>query len=337
MYFDMVSDIQVGKYRINMLISVEVHKSVNLLADTCTIVLPGTAYNQALHVENVLHRGDKVIVKFGYNDISNAKPEFEGYLKEVQTDDGSITLLCEDSIYLTRKVVEAKQFKNAKMSEIAEYLCQQVGGLTLECDYDIPYDKYVILNQTGFDVLKQLKDETAANIYLKGNVLHIHPPYIEKFGNVKYDFARNIEKSELQYRRAEDREIQVLVEGIALDGTRIEVAVGKQGGDRRSYKVRGIYSIEQLKRIGEEHLKTLVYTGYEGSITTWLIPYVEPGYSAHIHDAEYEFKDGTYYVEAVTSSFSEQGGIRKVEMGKILSEAKPPEKTEPVAVLSRVV
>ena len=318
--FNMMFDIKVGKYKLGLLSSVEVHKSVDLLADTCTIVLPGTAYNQALRIEEQIKRGDRVTVKFGYDDITNAKPEFEGYLQNIATDDGSITLNCEDGIYLTRKALTDAVFNSVNIKKIAEYVCTETeSGLTVVCDYDFQYDKFTIDKATGFDVMKKLQEETKANIYVKEDELHIHPAYIEIFGKVKYDFARNIEKSELQYRQAEDRKYQVDVEGIDAEGKRVTVTVGTIGGDRRSVKIYGVSDPEMLKKRGEEELKYLVFTGYEGSITTWLIPYVEPGYSATVRDAEYEYKDGTYYVVAVTTSFDENGGVRKVELGRKLS------------------
>lgn len=313
----MTYDIRIGKYKLSLLESVEIHKSVDLLADTAVIVLPGAAYNQALKIEEQLTRGDKVVIQLGYND--DLRTEFTGYLQNISTDDGSITLTCEDDIYLTRKAISDKQFTNAGLKVIADYVCQQVGGLTVNCDYDFRYDKFVISSATGFDVLRKLQEETAANIYIKENVLHIHPPYIENFGRVKYDFSRNIEQSAMQYKDAEDRKYQVEVEGILKDGTRVSVVVGTPGGDKRSVKVYGVYDKEVLKMRGESELKYIVYTGYEGDITTWLIPYVEQGYSAHIHDADYEYKDGWYYVVSVTTSFSENGASRKVELGHKIS------------------
>ena len=44
-----------------------------------------------------------------------------------------------------------------------------------------------------------------------------------------------------------------------------------------------------------------------------------PGDTATLHDADYPNKDGTYYVRAVTTDFSEDGGVRKVELGFRLS------------------
>jgi len=314
----MVFDIKIGNYKLQLLDSVEVHKSVDLLTDTATITLPGTAYNQALKIEDKIKRGDRVVVKLGYDEVAE-KPEFDGWLQAISTDGGNITLTCEDDIFHTRVALDNKVFQNVNVKALAEYIVQSTGLKDVVCDYDFRYDKFIIESATGFDVLKKIQEETGANIYMKDDVLHIHAPYIEIFGRVKYDFARNIESADLEYKNAEDRKYQVEVEGIGTDGKRITTVVGTMGGDKRSIKIYGVTEISELKKRGEAELKYLVYTGYEGNIQGWLIPYVEPGYSAHLRDTDYEYKDGWYYVNAVTTTFSKSGGVRKVELGYKLS------------------
>ena len=49
-------------------------------------------------------------------------------------------------------------------------------------------------------------------------------------------------------------------------------------------------------------MKRRSFDGYEGSITTWLFPVVMPGDSAQLHDKDYDYKDGKYFVKAVTNS-----------------------------------
>jgi hypothetical protein len=298
--------------------SVEVVSSVEQLADTAKIVLPGSTHNKALDVESKVKRGDKVSIELGYN--GDLQTEFTGYLQNVSTDGGSITMECEDSIFLTRKSIADKVMTDVKVKQVAEYVGQQVGGLKVECSYDFMYNKFTIHKATGFDVLKKLQDEINANIYLRGDTIHIHPAYEKIAGRTKYDFARNIESSDLKYMRAENRKYEIEVEGIMADGKRIVVTTGTPGGDKRSIKVYGVYDTEMLKKRGEEELKQLVYDGYEGSITGWLLPFVTPGYSAHIRDVDYSYKDGWYFVVAVTTSVTATGGAaRKVELGKKLA------------------
>lgn len=100
--YTMTYDIMVGNYRLGMLDKVEIHKSVELLADTATITLPGAEYNAALQIEDNLKRGDKVCIKFGYEE-TGLETEFEGWLQRISTDGGDIKLICEDDLFLFRK------------------------------------------------------------------------------------------------------------------------------------------------------------------------------------------------------------------------------------------
>lgn len=313
----MVYNIQIGNYRLGLLELVEIHKSVDLLADTAKIVVPGVVYNQSLDIENKVKVGDAVTIKLGYDD--KLVTEFEGFLKRIDTDDSSLTFNCEDGIYQTRKPVADKQFTNVSVKEISQYILSEIGMQKLNCTYDITFEKFVIKDANAFDVLNKIQEDTNANIYMKGDELNIHPAYVEKGGDVYYDFAINIEKSDLKYRNADDRKFEIAVEGIGLDGKKKRVTVGTTGGQKRTVHVSSPMSEADLKKRGLEAMKYLTYDGYEGSITGWLIPYVEPTYSAHIHDKEYEFKNGSYYVVSVTTTFSENGGVRKVELGRKLT------------------
>lgn len=308
--------IQIGTYRLGLLQSVEINKSVDLLTGTAVIVLPGVVYNQSLDHEKYVKAGDKALIQLGYD--GNLVTEFAGYVQRIDTDDDSLTINCEDSMYLTRKPVQDKQLNNTTMKAIAEYCLTGIGLKNLDCTYDITYQKFVIKSANAFDVLKKLKEETKAQIYMIGETLHIHPPYVEKGGDVVYDFAVNIEDSDLKYRNKDDRRFEVEVEGIGLDGKRKKVTVGVTGGEKRSVKVTNVMSDAELKKRGEAEISYLSYDGYEGSISTWLVPFVEPTWSAKIIDKDYEYKTGTYYVTAVTTTFSEAGAVRKVELGRKL-------------------
>lgn len=313
----MVYDIRIGNYKLSWLESVEIHKSVDLLTDTAIVIVPGVAYNQSLDIEGKVKVGDPVTIKLGYND--NLATEFEGYLQRIDTDDNNLTFKCEDAIYLTRKPVKDKQFTKTSVKQIVQYCLSEIGIKELNCTYDITYEKFVIKDANAYDVLKKLQEDTKANIYMQGTTLNVHPAYLEKGGDVRYDFAVNIESSDLKYRNKDDRKFEVTVEGIGLDGKKKSVTVGTNGGEKRTLKVYNVMDVETLEQLGLEEMKYLVFDGYEGSITGWLIPYVEPTYSLHLHDREYEYKTGSYYVVSVTTTFSQNGGVRKIQLGRKLA------------------
>lgn len=316
--------IQLGGYLLKLLESVEIIESVDLLSDTATIKLPGSALNKALEIESKLKRGDVVDIQLGYDD--SLKSEFKGFIERISTDDTSIMIVCEDGIFSTRVSVKDKEMKNVTSKDIAQYVIDQVNlalpadkKLSLDCDYELKYDKFVINKANGRDVLNRLQEDTKGNIYMKDRTLHFHPAYVQKFGDVTYDFCVNIEKSDLQYRRADDRRYEVEVEGVGSDGKRTVVTLGTTGGEKRTIKVSGVTDSASLQKRGEEELKYLVFDGYEGSITGWMIPEVHPGYTAKIIDQDYEYKEGSYYVITVTTTFDSSGGVKKVQLGRKLS------------------
>ncbi|MDL2290428.1 hypothetical protein LJB95_03390 [Paludibacteraceae bacterium OttesenSCG-928-F17] len=318
--FDIGYYIQIGNYKLATLQSVEINKSVDLLAQSAVIVLPGVAYNKSLDHEKYIKPGDTVLIKLGYDD--NLVTEFEGYLQRIDTDDSSLTLNCEDSMFLTRTEIQPKEFVSCKVKDIASY-CAQALKFKLNCTIESEshyFDKFTVSpNDTVFNVLSKLKEATKGQIYITNNdTLNVHPPYIQKGGDVVYDFAVNIEESSLKYRNESDRLLLVVANGVGVDGKKIKATAGKAGGDVDKIEVKFPISKEALKQLAENQLKYKSYTGYEGNITTWLIPYVEPTWSARIIDEEYEYKEGVYYVTAVTTEFSDAGGVRTVELGKRL-------------------
>lgn len=316
--YTMVYDITVGSYTVGMLDRVEIHRSVELLADTAKIVLPASQFNAALHVENKIRRGDFVSIGFGYEETGQAL-EFQGYVQRISTDDGSITLECEDRLFLFRKAVPDTQQKKVSLKDLLQWVINQTGaGLKLDCSYTWIYDNYVTSSATGFDVLQKVQKECGADIYIDGETLHVHAPG-EKVGNeVLYDFSLNIEKSDLSYLDAENRKVKVVVKSLQPDGTVKEMEFGNPDGDKVEIRANSTDTASMTSR-GQAELKRHSYTGYDGCITTWLVPYVKPGDMATLHDRDYEYKDGSYYVQSVTTTFGSNGGSRQIELGFKLS------------------
>lgn len=311
-------EVKIGEFYLGMVDNITIHKSVELLADTCEIVLPAARLNKALEVEEQIKRGDEVSVSIGYKEVG-IKEEFKGYLQRISTDGGSIKLFCEDDLFQFRKDLPNEELKKISLSDLLSKIVKGIGkNYKIDCSYTWVYDKFVIRDATGYDVLKKVQEECGADIYLKDGVLHIHPPG-EVVGKERfYDFAVNIEEAELSFKRAEDKKVKVVVKAIMPDGKVKEIEVGSTGGEKVEVKCHAS-DTASMKARGEAEVKRRTFDGYDGSITTWLIPECNPGDTASIHDGDYTYKDGTYFVRSVTTEFSEGGGKRKVELGYRLS------------------
>ena len=316
--FTLGYDITVGDYRLGMVGKVEIHKSVELLADTALITLPGAEYNKALDVESRIHRGDRVVIILGYTEIG-MQEEFRGWVQRISTDNGEITLECEDDLFKFRVAVPDEEMKDVPLDTLLRKVISGIGGgYTVDCSYEWKYDRFVINSATGFDVLKKVQEDSGADIYLEDGVLHIHAPG-EKVGkDVIYDFSQNVQSCNLEYRRADERKVRVVVKAIMPDGTVKEMEVGTTGGDKVEIRCAATDDASMRAR-GESEVRRLTFDGYDGSITTWLVPGVLPGDSAELYDRDYEYKNGRYYVRSVTTEFGADGATRTVELGFRLS------------------
>ena len=303
------------KLKLGILAECEINCSVDNLADTATIVLPEAVMNKVLNLEEKIGRGSSVKIELGYD--GNLVNEFEGYIQDITTNDSTLKIVCEDALFLFRVGVPDVQLKPTSLKKIAQYLVDKIDpSFVVVCDYDISYEKFVIHQATGFDVLKKLQDETKANIYFdtKNKTLHIHAPYLENGGIVRYSMQQNIEKSTLEYKRAIDKKVEVTVESTDIKGKVKSITAGTTGGDKITLKV-GPMSNADMQKVADAALRKNNFDGYSGSFDGWLIPFVQPTFTAIIEDEDYPYKDGNYYVVSVKTNFSESGGVRTITPG----------------------
>lgn len=302
-------------YSLQTVASIDIETNVDNLSDTAVITLPEAVMNTVLNIGNEVKRGSEVTIKAGYDD--KMETEFVGFVQDIVTNDSSLKIRCEDALFRFRKGVKDVELKPTSLKKIAQVLINEIdSSFKLKCDYDISYEKFVIHQATGYDVLKKLAEETKANIYFntEKKELHIHPPYLEKGGEVIYSLQKNIENSSLEFKKAIDRKVEVTVEKTNLAGKIESFTTGTTGGEKITLKV-GSVSNADLKKIAEAELTRRSADMYEGSIDTWAIPFVQPTYTAKIKDEDYPEKDGKYYVTAVTTSISEGGIKRTVKIG----------------------
>lgn len=300
------------KTRLALLAECEVYSSVDNLADTATIILPEAVMNEPLNFENKIGRGTEVVIQMGYD--GKLETEFTGFIQDITSNDSSLKIICEDALFLFRVGVDDKELKPTSLTEIAQYITGQIDqNYTVDCTYDINYEKFTIHQATGYDVLKKLQSETKANIYFDtaAKILHIHPPYVTKGGEVYYSMQRNIENSSLEFKNKIDAKVEVTVESTDIKGNVHKVVSGTTGGDKVTLKV-GAMDEASMQRIADAEVLKRSKASYEGSFDTWLVPLVRPTYSARIKDEEYSVKTAWYYVNTVVTNLSASGGQRTI-------------------------
>lgn len=308
---------ETGNYRLKLLNEVSINSSVESLVDTATITLPESVLNTVLDLEKRIFRGTSVSISLGYND--ELQHEFSGYVTEVVNRNGSLQIECEDALFLFRKTVADKQFAPAPVKTVLQYLIDQVDSsyrLNMDVDYGITYEKFTIYKAEAYDVLKKIQDELKANIYFDTatKILNFYAPYKNEAGVVSYNMFENVESSSLEYKRAINRKVEVVITSTGKDGSIKEIKLGTPGGEQVNMKV-GAMSESDMKKIADVVLDQRLADKYEGGITTWLVPYVKPSYRAKIKDKDYPDRNGSYYVNEVNTTFSDGGGKREIKFG----------------------
>ncbi len=315
MDWDIEFDNNGKKYKLGTLAECEIESSVDNLADVATIILPEAVMNVVMNIESKINRGTAVLIQLGYD--GNLKTEFQGYIKEIPTNDSTLKIICEDALFLFRVGVPDVELKPTSLKNIAQTLIDKIDpSFKLNCDYDIGYEKFVIHQATGYDVLKKIQEDSKANIYFDttNKVLHIHPPYVEVGNTVKYSMQVNIEKSSLEFRKAADKKVEVVVESTDLKGKVKSITTGTTGGEKITLKV-GAMSEADMQKVASATLKKTSFDGYSGTFDSWLIPLIKPTDSVIIDDQDYPYKKGRYYVISVKTSFSESGAVRTITPG----------------------
>lgn len=309
--------ITIGKYRVQTLKEVKIKTSVLNLSDTATIEMPGQYLNTWKKIEDKVKAGDAVTIQLGYDD--DLETEFTGYLKRISRDNNSLVLECEDALYLMDKTVKDVEYKAIKVKTLLENILKQVDPeMKVVCDYDFTYEKMVVFKSTALDVLKKIHSDTKANIWFEGKTLHVHPVYQKQEGEepVIYDTEKNVQSNELKWKDEKDRKVMIEVTYTNAKGEKKKKEFGVAGGEKITRPVSA-GSESDLKRAAENEYKLWNYSGFEGSLTGWLVPVVKAGGSVRLRDKERP--EGTYYVTGVDIEFGQSGAKRKVTLGRKLS------------------
>lgn len=310
-------DIAIGGYKVKTLTEVKITTSVLNLSDTATITMPGQYLNTWRKIEDKVHVGDAVTIKLGYDN--NLETEFTGYLKRISRDNNSLVLECEDALWLTNKMVADMEYKSISLKELLTGILAQVDPeMTVECDYDFTYEKMVVFKSTALDVLKKVHEDTKANIWFEGKTLHVHPVYQQAKGYkpVIYDTEVNVQSNELKWKDATDRKVMVEVKYVKPNGELSKQEYGVNGGEKVTRYVEASNE-EDLKKAAENEYNLWNYSGYEGSLTGWLVPVVKAGGSVRLRDKKRP-EEGVYYVTGVEIEFGRNGAKRKVTLGRKL-------------------
>lgn len=320
--FILKATVKLGDYKFNAVHDVEITTSVEDLADTAIIRLPGKFKlrkdDALVYTEEVIKPGDKVEITLAYEGKFE-KMEFAGYVSRVKSGI-PLEILCEDAIWLLRRKNVNKSFGKTTMKNILQEL---VSGTPLQLSEKIPQievEKYIIHNANAAQVLQKLKEDFAMTAFIDSEgKLYCGLQQATNVGEVtQYDLNYNLVSNDLEFMTENDKKLKIRYTYIDKKNKKKSIEAGDPDGELRTFHTSTVNDEKTLRSMAEAELKKLKYDGFEGSVTSFLLPYATRGMAAQITDKEHPNRDGKYFIKKVVTTFGTDGARRKVTIGNKL-------------------
>lgn len=313
-------------YTFNSVHDIEITKSVDELSDTAVIKLPNQfkikQNGSEKLTEKTLKIGDKVTITLGYEGkISNV--EFVGYIKKISPKI-PLEIHCEDAMWKLRRKNVSKSWKE-KVS-LETILKEIVKDTDIELNSHVDLTTFMlekwIIDENGAQALEKLKQNFGFTSFITDDgKLHCGLKELTNIGQTAtYDLNENLVGNNLEYKTLEDRKI--LVKYTYIDpktNDRTIVEEGDKDGEQRTFTTSTSSDKNNLKNLALTELNKLRYEGYNGDITSFLIPYATRGMKAIIINKELKDENGnvkeeSYFINKVVTTFGLNGARRKISI-----------------------
>lgn len=314
--------VTIGNFSFNSVHEIEITKSVEELSDTAIIKLP-TRFKVRQNgsqqfTEDAIKVGDKVAITLAYEGKYSGV-EFMGYVKKISPKI-PLEIHCEDALWVLRRKNITKSWEGTTMKEILQ---EVVKGTSVELASNIPnmkLDKWIIRKANGAQVLESLKKDLLMTIFINDEgKLYCGLQQLTNIGQtVVYDLNYNLVENNLEFKSKEDRRIKVKYTYIDKENKRNSIEVGDPDGEQREYHTSVISDVNQLEKMALSEIEKLKYDGFDGDVTSILMPYSTRGMKAKIIDKEHPNREGNYFIKKVVTTFGTGGARRKISIGNKL-------------------
>ncbi|WP_343530841.1 hypothetical protein [Pedobacter sp.] len=324
--FVLTGHFEIGDYKFEAINEVQITRSIDEISGSAVIKMPSRFFikhNNALkYTEEVITAGNSVKITIGYKD-KLVKQEFVGFVDSIKTGD-TIQINCIDGLWLLKR----KDFKcNEQKTTLAKVLKKIVEGTGIELSDKVPklnLEKFTRKQGNAMQALQSLKEQTGLSIFLNDEgKLYCGLQQLLKIGKIAtYDLNYNIVKNDLQIRTKNDKKIKIVYSAKTKDNQKISVEAGDKDGELQEITQQTVVDVDTLRQMANNHLSKLKYDGYDGDLTSFLIPYAAPSMGAKIIDDKRPHRNGTYLIKKVVTTFGTSGARRKVSIGNKLSNEK---------------
>jgi hypothetical protein len=311
----------IGDYEFKTIHELEYTKSVDELVDTATIKLP-TKFkirgkdNVLKFTQDAIKIGDKVAITLGYENEYEAT-EFVGYVRRIRPTI-PVEIDVEDAMWLLRRKTINKAWNTGTtLKEVLQEVVKDTGLKLANNIPAVPLDNYIIKNANGTQVLQNLKKNLPFAIFLNdANELYCGLRQLTNIGqSAGYDLNYNVIQNNLEFKTKDERQILVRYTYTDAEGTKKEFEFGDTTGEIRTFRTSIISDLKVLEQMAKDQIALLKFDGFEGSITSFLIPFATRGMRANIFDEEHKNVEGGYFINKVKVTFGTAGARRIVTIG----------------------
>jgi hypothetical protein len=313
--------------------SCRIKKSVSSYVDTCTLTLPASmVLNDNNAVSNVtvldtFKRGDAIKVQLGYD--GKLETEFEGFISDVSYTT-PVVIECEGYSFLLKTKNINRSWKTATVRELCEFITKDTGikvgskeitpGIKLSDKIvQTNLTNFKVSNATGTQVLDKLKEQLKYSVYFIGNVLYVGLEELETSKKVTYKLGWNTAGvNSLKYKLADDRRVKIVCKTTKEDGNKEVYTIGDADGGVQEMIVKNA-NIADAKKAADALLARTKFTGFEGVVEGFLVPYAHHGYTCEIIDTKFKVRSGKFFTAGVEINFGMNGARRNCEITYKLS------------------
>lgn len=334
--FVLSSDITIGSFRFSGVNEVQITRSLHSIVETAVIRIPsigriiknGQVTQQSIITGRQFKEGDEVVIKLGYDNL--LQTEFRGFVRTCNLD-MPVAIECEGYSWLLRRNNTVAFYKSITIKELLKKAIAGIEGHTIDllCTVDFELTNVRINNECGFDIISKISSLTDGAIscfFVKPDTLWcgiIYTPLAQSIdpfacGAVSYRLGYNmLKENTLVVRDSSINPIEVQYTKKRANGAIISLTSNVFPAASRKYSkmLSSLNDNAAIARMANEKAYKINYTGYEGSVTSFLQPYAAPGYIAMVQDGRYPERNGKYLVEGIELSYGISGARRKVEIG----------------------
>jgi len=315
----LTADIQIAGKKFTRVNSVKIESSAKVLEDMATITIPATArmeregeFVSEVETAKAFKVGDEVVINLGYDD--DLKEEFRGFVSKIKPGT-PLEIECIDSTWLLRRKNCKGSFKATTLKKLLEFILKDTG---ISLDGEIPgieFKTYYLKNVTAASAIQELKERYGLTLYMANTKLRVGLTSFTDKKVVKYGLGENVIDNDLEWVNEEDVRIKVKAVHILKNNTKVEKEYGDADGELRTVYFYDLDKGADLERMALAEAAKYKFTGYEGGLTTFLVPFAQVGNVARISDKQFGERAGDHLVDKVTTTYGTNGARRKIELG----------------------